>query len=70
MRVLKIKRAISQNKKPILPADCRRLREFARSFFAGENHWEFAIEALIFGALLTISAWPIVAAAGAIKELL
>jgi len=30
---------------------------------------EFAIEALVFGALLAISAWPIVAAAGAISEL-
>lgn len=70
MRVIKIKRTIPQSKKPTSPADRRRFREFTRSFFAGENHWEFAIEALIFAALLTISAWPIVAAAGVIKELL
>jgi hypothetical protein len=29
---------------------------------------EFAIEAVIFGALLAISAWPIVAAADAINR--
>jgi hypothetical protein len=39
-------------------------------FFATENHLEFAIEALLFRALLAISIWPIVAAAGAITELL
>jgi len=42
----------------------------ARDFFAIENHWEFAIEALVFGALLAISAWPIVAAAEAINKFL
>jgi len=31
---------------------------------------EFAIEALLFAALLAISAWPIVALAGAIQALL
>ena len=31
---------------------------------------EFAIEALLFGVLVAVSAWPIVAAAGAINELL
>jgi len=31
---------------------------------------EFAVEALLFGALLALSAWPIVVAAGAIDRLL
>jgi hypothetical protein len=70
MRVIKTKRIIPQNKKPNTPADRRRFREFARNFFASENHWDFAIEALVFAALLAISAWPIVAAAGAINGLL
>jgi hypothetical protein len=70
MRVIKIKRIITQNKKPSAPADRRRFREFVRNFFASENHWDFAIEALIFAALLAISAWPIFAAAGAINSLL
>ena len=67
MRVIKIKRII---RKEIQTSTGRRsIRQFAREFFACENHWEFAIEALIFGALMAISAWPIVAAADAINKL-
>jgi len=65
MRVIKIQRTISRQ-----PENRRSIRQFARDFFAKENHLEFAIEALIFGALLAISAWPIMAAAGAINRLL
>lgn len=65
MRVIKIQRTIS-----IKTANRRSLRRFARDFFAGENHLEFAIEALLFGALLAISAWPIIAAADAINRFL
>ncbi|HET9857241.1 MAG TPA: hypothetical protein VFP99_05345 [Chthoniobacterales bacterium] len=65
MRVIKIQRTIS-----IKTANRRALRRFAHDFFAGENHLEFAIEALVFGALLAISAWPIVAAADAINRFL
>ena len=39
-------------------------------FFASENHLHFAIEALVFGALLALCAWPIIAAAGAISQAL
>jgi len=67
MRVIKVSRTISREHKS---GNRRRIRQFARDFFARENHWEFAIEALIFGALLAISAWPIVAAAGAINKVL
>jgi hypothetical protein len=70
MRVIKIKRTIRKAKKPKASTDRRDLREFARNFFATENHWEFAIEALIFAILLATAAWPIVAAAGAINGLL
>jgi len=42
----------------------------AHDFFALENHIEFAIEALLFGALLAMSAWPIVQAADAINRML
>jgi hypothetical protein len=69
MRLITIKRTVF--KKDRAKTSTRRsIRQFARDFFATENHLEFAIEALIFGALLAISAWPIVAAAGAISELL
>jgi hypothetical protein len=46
------------------------LRQLAHDFFATENHIEFVIEALLFGALLAISMWPIAAAASAIGQLL
>jgi len=46
------------------------MRQFRREFFAKESHLEFAIEALLFGVLLVISAWPIMAAAGAINAFL
>jgi len=65
MRVIKIQRTISTK-----TANRRSLRRFAHDFFAKENHLEFAIEALVFGALLAISAWPIVSAADAIKNVL
>jgi hypothetical protein len=69
MRVITIKRNVSKEKR----ARTRRGRfalEFARDFFASENHFEFAVEALLFGALLALSAWPIIVAAGAIERLL
>jgi hypothetical protein len=50
--------------------DRHSFRQVARDFFATENHIEFAIEAVVFGALLAISAWPIVAAADAINRFL
>jgi hypothetical protein len=31
---------------------------------------QFAIEALLFGALMALCAWPIIAAAGAIRQVL
>ena len=68
MSVIKIKRTVRKKNKS--STSHRSIRQFARDFFASENHWEFAIEALIFAALLGAAAWPIVAAAGAINHLL
>jgi hypothetical protein len=70
MRAIKIKRDVFKRERAKASTRRRSIRQFARNFFATENHLEFAIEALIFGALLAISAWPIVAAAGAISQLL
>ena len=67
MRVIKITRTISKDN---TAGNRRSIRQLARDFFAKENHWEFALEALVFGALLAISAWPIAAAANAINRLL
>jgi hypothetical protein len=69
MRVITIKRNVSKEKRARTTRG-RFVLGFARDFFAGENHLEFAIEALLFGALLALSAWPIIVAAGAIDRLL
>jgi len=70
MRTITIKRTVFKRKRAKTSTSRRFIRQFAQDFFATENHLEFAIEALLFGALLAISAWPIVAAAGAISGLL
>ena len=70
MRVIKIMRTVSRNTPATRSTTRRSIRQFTREFFAKENHREFAIEALVFGALLAISAWPIAAAAGAINDFL
>jgi hypothetical protein len=69
MRVITIKRTISKIK-PRRTIRGRIVLQFARDFFAGENHLQFAIEALLFGALLALCAWPIIAAVGAISQIL
>ena len=69
MRVIKIQRTIGKTK-ATRSKERRSIQQFARDFFAVENHLEFAIEAVVFGALLAISAWPIVAAADAINKFL
>jgi hypothetical protein len=69
MRVIKIQRTAFRRKQTTTSTR-RSFLEFARDFFASENHLEFAIEALLFAALLAISAWPIIAMAGAIQALL
>jgi hypothetical protein len=69
MSVITVKRVIKRT-----PKQTSRIRrsfgELARHYFAYESRWQFAIEALLFGILLAISAWPIFAAMDAIIELL
>jgi hypothetical protein len=43
-------------------------RDLTARYFASENRLEFAIEALLFAIIATISAWPIAATAGALNE--
>jgi len=45
-------------------------RQLARSYLAVERTMEFAIEALLFGIIVAISAWPMFAAAAALHEFL
>jgi hypothetical protein len=47
----------------------RSFGELARHYCAHESRWHFAEEALLFAILLAISAWSILAAAGAVNEL-
>jgi hypothetical protein len=70
MRIIKIKRTAKKGTELERSTNRRSVLQFARKFFAGENHWEFAIEALLFAVLLALSAWPIVGAAGAVGQLL
>jgi hypothetical protein len=69
MYVITIKRTVRKTKEAGTTKG-RLVLQFARDFFAGENHLQFAIEALLFGALLALCAWPIIAAAGAIGQVL
>ena len=70
MPIITIKRTVFTRERAKTSTSRRSIRQFAQDFFATENHLEFVVEALLFGALLAISAWPIVAAASAINELL
>jgi uncharacterized membrane protein len=70
MRIITIKRTVFTRERAKTSTSRRSIRQFAQDFFATENHLEFAVEALLFAVLLIISAWPIVAAASAISELL
>jgi hypothetical protein len=68
MSVITIKRIVTKPRRINRPTTRRPFRELARKFFAGENYWEFAIEALFFAVLLATSAWPMILAASAINE--
>jgi hypothetical protein len=57
-----MKRARLTRRRPVL--------QFARDFFASENQLQFAIEALLFGALLALSVWPIIVTVGAINQII
>jgi hypothetical protein len=70
MHVIKFQRSVRKGNYGTSSASRRSIRQFGREFFAKENHIEFVIEALLFGVLVAVSAWPIVAAAGAINGLL
>jgi RNase P protein component len=48
----------------------RSFRELTRDYFAREHSLEFATEVFFFVIIVAISAWPILAAAGALNEFL
>jgi len=67
-RETSIKRMVINGTPKKAPTTRRSFRELARRYFASENRLEFAIEAMFFVIIVAISAWPILAAAGALRE--
>jgi hypothetical protein len=67
MNVITVRRTVfrSANKRS---ARLRSFREVTRAYFTRENSLEFVVEALLFVIIVAISAWPILAAAGALHE--
>ena len=70
MNIVRIQRSIREASTGTGSVTRRSIRQFGGEFLAKESDIEFAIEALIFGVLVAASAWPMVAAAGAINQLL
>jgi hypothetical protein len=67
MNVITVRRTVfrSANKRS---RKRRSLHELTRAYFARENSLEFVVEALFFAIIVAISAWPILAVAGALQE--
>jgi hypothetical protein len=70
MNAITVKRTIVRRTRAQRLATRRSFRELARSYLAGERRVEFTIEALLFAIIVAISAWPIMAVASALSELL
>jgi hypothetical protein len=67
MNVITVRRTVFRNANKKLRMR-RSFRELTRVYFARENGLEFVAEALFFVIIVAISAWPILAAAGALHE--
>jgi hypothetical protein len=67
MNVITVRRTVFRNANKRLSMR-RSFRELTRAYFATENSLEFVVEALFFVIIAAISAWPILAAAGALHE--
>jgi hypothetical protein len=69
MNVITVRRTVFRraNKKSRIRSP---FRELTSSYFGRENSLEFVAEALLFAIIVAISAWPILAAAGALTEFL
>ena len=63
-----VKRTVINGKSKRTSPIRRSFRELARAYFAREHSLEFAFEAVFFVVIVAISAWPILAAAGALHE--
>lgn len=47
---------------------CRSFRELTGRYLTHEAKWQFIIEAVLFGIIIAISAWPIFAVADALRK--
>jgi hypothetical protein len=70
MSVITVKRTVIRRTPYRQSLVLRSFRGLARSYFASEKSWEFAVEAMLFAIIAAISAWPIVAAIDALSEFL
>ena len=70
MRIIKIQRSIRKRNDSTRPPTHRSVGQCGRDLFTKENQLDFMIEALLFGVLVVIAAWPIAAATEAINQLL
>lgn len=70
MSVITVKRTVIKRTPYRRSLVLRSFRGLARSYFASEKSWEFAVEGLLFAIIAAISAWPIVAAIDALNEFL
>ena len=70
MTTITVKRTIVR-RTDVEPSETRRtFRQLTRPYLAVERTMEFVIEALLFGIIVAISAWPMLAAAGALHDFL
>jgi hypothetical protein len=70
MSVITVKRKVRNPTRYRRSLLLRSFRGATRSYFASEKNLEFIIEALLFAAILAVSAWPIFAAVEALNEFL
>jgi hypothetical protein len=67
MNVITVRRTVFRRANKRSRKRCS-FHELTRAYFARENSLEFVVEALFFAIIVAISAWPILAAAGAFRE--
>jgi hypothetical protein len=68
MNKITVKRTILRRAPAQQSVTRRSLRELSRCYRASERRFEWVVEALFFVIIVAISAWPILAAAGALQE--
>lgn len=69
MNVITVRRTARRRPNKI-STPARSFREVTRDYFARERHWEFVAEAILFAIIVSISVWPVLAAADALSVFL